>query len=109
MLMSLKSIKDRAVQALALKYINSEYQEFGSMTKLEIDSTKKNIHAELELRGETQMISVDVLGYQVIESGGKTLLQLGEVKISREWINTAFQKFVTQRTFEIPEWLRAVL
>ncbi len=79
------------------------------MTKLEINKENKTIHAELELKGETQPITVDVNGYEVVEAGGKTRMLLREVKISREWMNAVFQKFPGAKNFEIPDVLGLLL
>ena len=53
-------MKDAALRSLARQFINSKISdEYGVVTKLEIDRAKKTIHAELDLKGESQPITFD--------------------------------------------------
>src|SRR6266542_1701739 len=108
--MNLRTMKEGAIRSVARQYINSKLiADYGVMTKLEIDRTNKTIHAELELKGEAQPISVDVNGYELIAVPGRLLLKLSHVKISREWVNAVFQRFARDKTLEVPDVVRALL
>ena len=103
-------MKDAALRSVARQYINSKIiAEYGVMTKLEIDRTRKTIHAELELKGEAQPILIDVTGYELITGPEKTFIKLSEAKISREWVNLLFQQFARDKQFEIPDLIRTIL
>ncbi len=105
----LRTLKSQAVQAAARHYLNRQLEDYGVMTKLEIDSHNRTIHAELELKGEPQPIIVEVSGYELMESSGKTCLKFSAVKISREWMQVAFQQWAKGREFEVPAILRVLL
>jgi hypothetical protein len=103
-------MKDAALRSLARQYINSKISdEYGIVTKLEIDRTKKTIQAELDLKGENQPIVVDVRAYELIAAPDKTLIRLADVKISKEWVNALYQRFGRDRTFEVPDVVKALL
>ena len=44
-------VKDFGSEVGAKLYFNHEYQRYGRMTNIQIDSTAKTIHVELELKG----------------------------------------------------------
>lgn len=102
-------MKERAMQFVAQKYLNQKYGAYGELTRLAIDSQRKTIQAQLELKGEAQPILVNVNAYELIEAPGKTLFRITEASCSREWLTTAFQEFVRGREFEIPEVLGKLL
>jgi len=99
----LTKAKDWMLQEAAKIWINNEYRRFGTMTKLEIDSQKRTIHVELDLKGETAPIKVDVGRYTLVEENGKTYLEMAEVSTSREWINLLLEEFVKQPRFAVPQ------
>jgi len=108
--MSLRTMKDAALRSLARQYINSKISDqYGVVTKLEIDRAKKAIHAELDLKGESQPIIVDVTAYELIATPDKTLIRLADVKISRQWVDALFQQFGRDKTFEVPDIVKALL
>ncbi len=108
--MSLRTMKDAALRSLARQFINSKIgDEYGVVTKLEIDRAKKTIHAELDLKGESQTIMVDVTAYELIAAADKTLIRLADVKISRDWVNALYQQFGRDKTFEVPDVVKALL
>ena len=103
-------MKDAALRSLARQYINSRISDqYGVVTKLEIDREKKTIHAELDLKGENQPIIVDVTAYELIVAPDKTLIRLASVKISRDWLNALYQQFGRDKTFEVPDLVKALL
>ena len=103
-------MKDAALRSLARQFINSKISdEYGVVTKLEIDRAKKTIHAELDLKGESQTIMVDVTAYELIAAADKTLIRLADVKISRDWVNALYQQFGRDKTFEVPDVVKALL
>jgi hypothetical protein len=103
-------MKDAALRSLARQYINSKISDqYGVVTKLEIDRAKKTIHAELDLKGESQPIIVDVTAYELISAPDKTLIRLADVKISRRWADALYQQFGRDKTFEVPDVVKALL
>lgn len=102
-------MKQQAVQYAAKKYINDRYADLGSISKLEINPNSRTILAELNLNGEPEAILLEVLRYQLVESAGQHFLRLEEVRISRPWMDAAFQKFLKDRTIAVPDFIRSVL
>jgi hypothetical protein len=52
----LNAAKDFTGEVAAKIFINHKYQRFGQMTNIQINSTAKNLHVELELKGESTSI-----------------------------------------------------
>ena len=67
-------------------YLNNKFKHYGLMTRLEIDSKNKKISLEVELKGETQPIQLETSNYKLLQKGGQTFIELGEIKCSREWV-----------------------
>ena len=105
-----RTLKDQAAAYVARDYINKKIRDYGVLTKLDIDSKLKNIHLAFQLKGETQPILVDAFGYELISQDGKTSLKVSDVKISRDWLNSAFEQFLKGKTLDnLPEVIRVLL
>jgi hypothetical protein len=74
-------------QGAARIYLNTKIKAFGYMTNLDIDTKNKTIKLSLELKGETQPIQITVSKYNLVQNGSDTMLELGEITATREWIN----------------------
>jgi hypothetical protein len=79
------------------------------MLKLEIDSRRKTIHAEVELKGESEPVQIRVGAYSVAERDGKLMIELDDVSASREWLELLVQDLVKSRPIEAPRALKIVL
>lgn len=94
-------IKDAALQHLA-KWIANRYhlKHLGRITELRFDSTAEVIYMELDLHGEQASIDLTVQ-YRVISP---TLLEIGEVKSSRQWIAALMNHVIPeeQKCLEVP-------
>ncbi|HZQ45838.1 MAG TPA: hypothetical protein VFC07_02405 [Verrucomicrobiae bacterium] len=91
------------------EYFNHNYKLLGTMTTLQIDSTNKRATLDLELKGETQPLRVNINRYELTSAGDKTFIEIKEVNTSREWINVLAGGFLKGRKFEVPEIAKAVL
>ena len=79
------------------------------MTSLQIDSNNKTIRIELELKGESAPITVNVGRYELSEEGGKTYLRLDGLRTSREWINVLLDEYLKDRRLEVPQVVKIAL
>jgi hypothetical protein len=81
------------------------------MTNIQIDSTAKSIHVELELKGEPAPLKIDVLSYQLSPESGDSFIELGEIKTSREWINHLVNDYLPpeKRRFKVPGFAKGLL
>ncbi len=102
-------VKDKAL-AVGLKYwINSELKRFGTVANFEIDSTKRTIRAELDLKGEQTSIILTVGCYTLQTRDGTTFIKIAGVKASREWITVLLNTLVEDKEFPIPDVARIAL
>ena len=90
---------------------SSQFGKYGFMTEIRIDTQKRTAHVTLQLRGEKEALDVNLRSYKLTSHDGKTLLELGKVETSREWLNLLIEDFwkPSQRKMEVPGWVKALL
>ncbi len=103
------SLKEAALQAAIKAFINREIEQFGAVTQLAIDTGKKTIRVELELKGEASRILIDAGSYELSDRNGAIYLALKNVTASREWITGVLNKYVVGRAFRLPDAARMLL
>lgn len=109
------NIKQRAVRVIeaGLKPFINQYiiKPYGHMNKLEIDTTAKTIHVELNLKGETAPLLIDVKSYELTSEAGETHIKLGDVVTSREWINQLIGSYLPpeKKSFKVPAGVKVIL
>jgi hypothetical protein len=105
----LAAAKRGAVEAAAKAFINERIKHFGQVARLELDTQQKRLYVELELKGESSPVWVQVEGYELQEQGGIPGIRLLGARASREWMTLAVEQYVTGRWFRIPPTVRMVL
>lgn len=92
-------------------WFNQTQKRYGNMTTIQIDSTAKTIHIELELKGEASPVQVDVKSYELSTDAGEAFIELGEIQTSREWINHLIDDFLPpeKKCFKVPSAVKALL
>jgi hypothetical protein len=108
----LNPAKDFIVEVAVKQWFNQTQKRYGIMTRIQIDSQARRIEIDLELKGETSPLHVDVKEYQITTgAGGETFVDLGEIETSREWINAVIADYFTpeKRRFKVPGAVRLVL
>jgi len=100
---------DAIAAQVVTRWVNFRMGGIGRMINLQIDSKRKTIRLELELKGENEPIWIDVPSYQVVQKDGTTLIEFDRINISREWMEVVVEKYLKEKRFEIPEVLRIVL
>lgn len=102
--------KDRLLEGVALAYLNNTLlTPYGRATRLRIDSAAKNIHIEVELKGETIPVQVEVTDYEIIEESGASFAVIKAVRTSREWLTALAQERICQQRFKLPQQAAALL
>jgi hypothetical protein len=96
-------IKEKAFEVVVRSFLNHKLQQYGVMTKLELDSKAKTIRVELDLRGETVPILIEAGSYAVTEVNGQTFLSVDKFKTSREWLTTMLNEYVVKKPLPIPK------
>lgn len=97
------TVKNGVVEAAAKAYINNKIASFGTVTKLEIDRSKRTMLVETELKGENSPVWIRVGSYAVTEREGTKYMTLSDVSASREWIGLAAGQYLAGRQIKIPE------
>jgi len=111
----IQNLLGRPLNYVARIYLNLKLKPYGSMTKLEIDTTNKTVNIDLELKGETESIRVIVSNYKLVESGNCTFLEVGNITASREWMNMVLAEpgmkamIKTALAKPVPGFLKSIL
>lgn len=102
-------VPNALVNRLEREYFNYHWHRFGTMTTLHIDSTHKRASCDLQLKGETQPLHVNIGAYELSVANGKTFLEIHEISTSREWMTLLAQQLVKGKKIEVPEIVASVL
>lgn len=107
----LKPAKDLALGMAVKRWFNQTQNRYGTMTSIQINSTAKSIHVELELKGESSLITIDIKDYALSDRSGETFIELGEIETSREWVNALLADYLKpeKRHFAVPSALKILL
>jgi hypothetical protein len=102
--------KDWLIQKAAVAMLNqSIFQPYGSVKDLKLDTSARSIDAEVELKGETQPVRLQVHEYEIVEADGSAYFVVKAISTSREWLTTLAKNYAVGRRFEIPETARVYL
>jgi hypothetical protein len=107
----LNPAKDFGIEVAVKLWFNQTQKRYGHMTTIQIDSTAKSIHVELELKGETSPLKIDVASYELSDQSGETFIELGDINTSREWINQLIRDYLPpgKKCFKVPGAVKVVL
>lgn len=107
----LNPAKDHLMAGAVKLWFNQTQKRYGTMTTIQIDSTAKTIHLELELKGEASPVQIEVKSYELSSDAGETFIELGEIQTSREWINHLIADFLPpeKKSFKVPGAVKALL
>jgi hypothetical protein len=104
----ISAIRDKALQAAAKSWLQTQTEAVKDVQSLEIDSKQKTFSMRLELAGEIEPLKVTG-SYQLMNNGGKTVLAPVDIKTSKEWLTILATEQVRGRTFEVPGIVRSLL
>ena len=99
---TLKKGKDLALSQGLRIALDKVLEPYGRSTDFRLDSKHRNIELTVQLHGEVQPLQVMVRGYRIIVEGDRYFVEAGEIVTSREWLNTALEKYGFGRRVEIP-------
>ena len=95
--------KDRVLEQMALSYLNSKWLEpYGQATSLRIDSAARAITVEVELKGETKPVRIEILDYDIRQEGDRYFAVVKEIRTSREWLTVLAREQLVKSQFELP-------
>jgi hypothetical protein len=106
---ALASARDKVVEQAALGFANGYLEQFGAITRLEINSREKTLSAELALKGETSTIAISAGRYEITSIGEETFIAFYDCRASREWLTVALKQYLEGKPLKIPAKLKLVL
>ncbi len=102
MLDRLRSLKDKALETAARRYLNGLAPEVGQVERLALDTGAKTVHATVLLRGAEAPVDLRVGRYQLDRRDERLLVRLHEVTASAPWLDALAGRLLAGREFEIP-------
>ncbi|MGE5431663.1 MAG: hypothetical protein ACM3QX_11350 [Syntrophomonadaceae bacterium] len=96
-------IKDRLISKGAEKVVNTLFEDMGKVSGLSIDSRNKAMKLNLDLKGETAPLSINIMEYEILEEASNFYIIINKLKASREWMNIAFERFFKGMKIPIPD------
>jgi hypothetical protein len=108
----LKRFLDQAASSLASSTLGTRllgrlipfnFEKWGQMTSLKLDSDKGQIEAVLDLKGEDKPVEL-MLRYHLIEQEGQTQMVIEQISTSRQWLTALLSEVALKQknTFEVP-------
>ena len=102
--------KDWLIEKTAVAMLNqSVLKPYGTLARMKLDTSARSIDAELELKGETQRVRIQVNEYELLEEGDRSFFVIKSILTSREWLTALARDFAVGRKFEVPESVRSFL
>jgi hypothetical protein len=96
-------IKNSVVSKAGTKFIYSQLERYGEVVKFEIDSKKKQIFLDILLKGEDEVLKINVGGYEIISENGEDYIKIKKAAASKEWMDILISDFAEQKKFKIPQ------
>ncbi len=99
----LSDSKDRVVENMVLPVLNkSLLAPYGKATALRINSTAKMVDLNLELRGETQPVQIQIKSYELLRDGETAYAVIKAIQTSRAWLTTLAEQHLVNRPLKLP-------
>lgn len=104
------SLKNHSLKLLANNFLKAYG---GEIIDLFIDREIKLITATIALNGETRPVRITMSEFKITAKNDLAYLSFDKIAVDREWIgiaiDTLLQRFVPDKTIEIPSKLSAIL
>ena len=99
----MSGLKDWLLAKTAPQLLNKPVLEpYGKLTRFNLISENHSLELELELKGETQPVSIFLEGYEITRVGENVQLRIGRIVTSREWLTKLASQFAAGKTFLVP-------
>jgi hypothetical protein len=105
----LSRAKDAALERAAILYLSPLVKRYGKITRIGIDTDKKQLSGELQLHGELVPLELVAAQYSVVEKDGESYLRLSAFRFSKEWVQNLADDLLPQYTVKIPGFMRPLL
>lgn len=94
-------MKDWLLATAARVFIDGRIQRYGNMTAFHIDTERKSVAITLDLKGESSPIEIQV-EYHRGDHEGEMVIEVANVRASREWITELAAAYLTQSPIKFP-------
>jgi len=102
-------VVDSGIQWKLFREIQKKTKAIKDMNNLEIDRNQKTASMKLDLVGESDLLSVKIGSYRLVEENGKTMIELANIQTSKEWLNILVAEHFKIPRFEVPAIVRMIL
>jgi len=99
------TVKDTTNSAVFKTAINPFIRKYGQILAFKIDSRNKAFLFEIELKGETKPIRVEIDKYEFIQKDDKSFVKIHSMHASRYWMDTMMELMLLEKEFELPKEL----
>ena len=106
---SLIRVKDSALAKGVELWLRPKLERYGQLTAFRVDSAARTVNAELQLKGEPNLVVTVDGKFRVEEKDERTVLVLHSLKISREWAQNLVDDFFTEIPVDIPPGVAKLL
>jgi hypothetical protein len=97
----LRSSKDAALGIALRVFLNARVKAIGEVTALSLDTDQRRARLSVTLRGEPDVVELDVRRYALDDVDGQSWLTLLEATASREWVEALLQNLAVGRRFRV--------
>jgi hypothetical protein len=99
----LSSSKDRLVESMAPGLLNkSLFKPYGRVVELKLNSRDKALELTLELKGEQELLHINVQDYELLQEDGHYFLTIKKVSTSREWLTALAEELALGKRLKVP-------
>jgi len=106
----LSDSKDRLMQKMVLPLLNRSILEpYGRATNLLINSTAKTLDLELELKGEPDLVRIQIRDYELRKEGDRAFAIIKDVETSKAWLTALAERHLLNRPVTLPPQVAGVL
>jgi hypothetical protein len=107
--MNLGRLKDAALEKTLLAFLRPKLERYGDLRRLTLDTSAKIVTGEVQLLGESDVITVSQARYRIEQKGADTVLIIYGVKVSKGWAQNLLEDHLREIPIKIPELVRNLI
>ena len=102
-------VPSSVIEQGAREYLDQHFSSVGTVTALKIDSNRRQITLDAELKGETQPLHVVIDSYEITNTSEGTFIEIKQLTASREWMTALASTVLKDRKFKVPNLVGSLL
>ena len=95
-------LKDIALEKGLLLFLRSKLERYGEIQEIRLDTSARTISAIVQLRGESNPISISDAKYRLDHRSDQAWIVLESANVSREWIQNLIEDHLVGMQIKIP-------